>query len=115
GGGNTFSVEIDSKGRVFSGTNNGGTRGMHYAQGGYAHKNWGKHGPLTNPFAFGYYEHMRHKGYQERFSQTFSIYEGGAFPPKYNGAVFAANSLHNRVMASNLIPDTSTYRTEDMP
>ncbi|QDT91251.1 PVC-type heme-binding CxxCH protein [Gimesia algae] len=115
GGGNTFSVEIDSKGRVFSGTNNGSTRGMHYAQGGYAHKNWGKHGPLTNSYAFGYYEHMRHKGYQERFSQTFSIYEGGAFPPKYNGAVFAANSLHNRVMASNLIPDTSTFRTEDMP
>lgn len=115
GGGNTFSLEIDSKGRVFSGTNNGGTRGMHYAQGGYAKKNWGKHGPLTNPYAFGYYEHMRHKGYQERFSQTFSIYEGGIFPPKYNGAVFAANSLHNRVMASNLIPDTSTYRTEDMP
>lgn len=115
GGGNTFSLEIDSKGRVFSGTNNGGTRGMHYAQGGYAHKNWGKHGPLTNPYAFGYYEHMRHKGYQERFSQTFSIYEGGIFPAKYNGAVFAANSLHNRVMASNLIPDTSTYRTEDMP
>jgi len=115
GGGNTFSVEIDSKGRVFSGTNNGGTRGMHYAQGGYAHKNWGKHGPLTNSYAFGYYEHMRHKGYQERFSQTFSIYEGGTFPAKYNGAVFAANSLHNRVMASQLIPDTSTYRTEDMP
>lgn len=115
GGGNTFSVEIDSKGRVFSGTNNGGTRGMHYAQGGYAKKNWGKHGPLTNPYAFGYYEHMRHKGYMERFSQTFSIYEGGIFPAKYNGAVFAANSLHNRVMASQLIPDTSTYRTEDMP
>ncbi|QDT99489.1 PVC-type heme-binding CxxCH protein [Gimesia aquarii] len=115
GGGNTFSVEIDSKGRVFSGTNNGGTRGMHYAQGGYAKKNWGKHGPLTNPYAFGFYEHMRHKGYQERFSQTFSIYEGGIFPAKYNGAVFAANSLHNRVMASQLIPDTSTYRTEDMP
>ncbi len=115
GGGNTFSVEIDSKGRVFSGTNNGGTRGMHYAQGGYAKKNWGKHGPLTNSYAFGYYEHMRHKGYMERFSQTFSIYEGGIFPSKYNGAVFAANSLHNRVMASQLIPDTSTYRTEDMP
>ncbi|MCH9725994.1 MAG: ThuA domain-containing protein [Planctomycetes bacterium] len=115
GGGNTFSVEIDSKGRVFSGTNNGSTRGMHYAQGGYAKKNWGKHGPLTNSYAFGYYEHMRHKGYMERFSQTFSIYEGGTFPAKYNGAVFAANSLHNRVMASQLIPDTSTYRTEDMP
>ncbi len=38
GGGNTFSLELDSKGRVFSGTNNGSTRGMHYAQGGYAKK-----------------------------------------------------------------------------
>jgi len=88
---------------------------MHYAQGGYAKKSWGKHGPLTNPYAFGFYEHMRHEGYNERFSQTFSIYEGGAFPTKYNGTVIAANSLHNRVMASRLIPDTSTYRTVDLP
>ena len=115
GGGNTFSVEIDGVGRVFSGTNNGNTRGMHYAQGGYAKKNWGKHGPLTNPYAFGYYEHMRHQGFKERFSQTFAIYDGGAFPAKYNHAIVAANSLHNRVLASRLIPDTSTFRTEDMP
>ena len=62
GGGNTFSLEIDGAGREFSGTNGGGTRGMHYVQGGYAEKNWGKHGPLTNPYAFGYYRHMRHEG-----------------------------------------------------
>jgi prepilin-type N-terminal cleavage/methylation domain-containing protein len=41
--------DVDSAGRAFSGTNGGGTRGMHYVQGGYAEKNWGKHGPLTNP------------------------------------------------------------------
>ncbi|MCH7916769.1 MAG: HEAT repeat domain-containing protein [Planctomycetes bacterium] len=115
GGGNTFSVEIDAVGRVFSGTNNGNTRGMHYAQGGYGHKNWGKHGPLTNPYAFGYYEHMRHEGFKERFSQAFSIYEGGAFPAQYDHAIIAANSLHNRVVASRLIPDTSTFRTVDFP
>jgi putative membrane-bound dehydrogenase-like protein len=114
GGGNTFSVEIDGEGRVFSGSNNGKTRGMHYAQGGYAKKNWGKHGPLTNPYAFGYYEHMRHEGFPERFSQAFSIYDGGAFPARYNHAVIAANSLHNRVVASKLFPDSSTYRTKDL-
>lgn len=114
GGGNTFSVEIDAEGRVFSGTNNGKTRGMHYAQGGYGKKNWGKHGPLTNPYAFGYYEHMRHEGFPERFSQAFSIYDGGAFPVRYQHAVIAANSLHNRVIASRLFPDTSTFQTKDM-
>jgi putative membrane-bound dehydrogenase-like protein len=114
GGGNTFSLEIDAGGREFSGTNGGGTRGMHYVQGGYAEKNWGKHGPLTNPYAFGFYRHMRHEGYPERFSQTFAIYEGGAFPPEYNGMVISADALHNRVLASRLVRDTSTYRTVDL-
>ncbi|MBX6315994.1 MAG: dehydrogenase, partial [Isosphaeraceae bacterium] len=115
GGGNTFSLEIDSAGRVFSGTNGGGTRGMHYVQGGYAEKNWGKHGPLTNPYAFGYFRHMRHEGFQERFSQTFAIYEGGAFPPEYDRTVLSADALHNRVLASRLLRDTSTFRTIDLP
>ncbi len=115
GGGNTFSVEIDGKGTVFSGTNNGNTRGMHYPQGGYAKKNWGKHGPLTNPFALGHFEHMRHKGMTERFSQAFSIYEGGSLPDKYNNMVISANSLHNQVLASELFRDTSSYQTTDIP
>ncbi|MGY8655348.1 MAG: PVC-type heme-binding CxxCH protein [Verrucomicrobiia bacterium] len=115
GGGNTWSTEVDGEGRVFSGTNHGRTHGMHYAQGGYASKNWGKHGPLTNPYAFGFFEHMKHEGFPERFSQTFCIYEGGAFPEKYHHAVVAGNSLHNRVVASKLIPDTSTFRTKDYP
>ncbi len=115
GGGNTWSTEIDAEGRVFSGTNHGKTHGMHYAQGGYAEKTWGKHGPLTNPYAFGFFGHMKHEGFPERFSQTFCIYDGGAFPEKYNHAVVAGNALHNRVVASQLIPDTSTFRTKDHP
>ncbi len=115
GGGNTFSLELDSKGRVFSGTNNGSTRGMHYAQGGYAKKNWGKHGPLTNPYAFGYYQHMRHDGDNDRFAQTFVIYEGGGFPERYDRMVIAANSLHNRVWGSRLFTDTSSFQTADVP
>lgn len=115
GGGNTFSLEIDGEGRVFSGTNYGGTRGMFYPQGSYGIKGWGKHGPLTNPFAFGFFQHMRHEGDSDRFPQTFVIYEGGTLPQQYWGNVIAANALHNRVWASELIPDTSTYRTIDFP
>jgi len=115
GGGNTYSLEIDKVGRVFSGTNAGGTRGMHYPQGSYGEKNWGKHGPLTNPYAFGYFNHMRHEGDEVRFPQTFLIYEGGAFPPKFDHAIVAGNALHNRIWASELLRDTSTYRTVDMP
>jgi putative heme-binding domain-containing protein len=115
GGGNTFSTEVDAKGRVFSGTNHGSTRGMYYPQGSYGEKNWGKHGPLTNPYAFGFFQHMRHEGDSDRFPQTFVIYEGGALPERYQQTVIAANALHNRVWASELIDDGSTYRTIDMP
>lgn len=115
GGGNTYSLEIDSKGRVFSGTNAGGTRGMYYPQGSYGEKNWGKHGPLTNPYAFGFFHHMKHEGDGVRFPQTFLIYEGGAFPPEFDGKIIAGNALHNRVWASELIRDGSTYKTRDLP
>jgi putative membrane-bound dehydrogenase-like protein len=115
GGGNTFSAEIDGEGRNFSGTNHGNTRGMYYAQGSYGSKNWGKHGPLTNPYAFGWFEHMEHEGDQDRFPQTFVIYEGGSLPAEYHRNVIAANALHNRVWASELISDGSTYRTVDKP
>lgn len=115
GGGNTFSLEIDAKGRVFSGTNNGSTRGMYYPQGSYGKKGWGKHGPLTNPYAFGYFDHMRHEGDNDRFAQAFCIYEAGLFPESFDGKIIAPNSLHNRVWVSELFPDTSTYRTVDEP
>jgi putative membrane-bound dehydrogenase-like protein len=113
GGGNTFSLEFDAKGRAFSGTNHGDTRGMHYPQGGAGTKNWGKHGPLMNPYSFGYFEHMAHKGYTPRFAQTIVIYEGGAIP-QLEGHLIAPMSLMNRVMGSRLLRDTSTYRTEDL-
>lgn len=112
GGGNTFSLDIDSKGRIFSGTN-GATRGMHYEQGSYGIKGWGKHGPLTNPYAFGWFEHMRHEGDNKRFPQAFAIYEGGLLGSAYEGKIIAPNALQNLVYVSQLLPDGSTFRTKD--
>ncbi|MFO1484704.1 MAG: c-type cytochrome [Verrucomicrobiaceae bacterium] len=112
GGGNTFSLDIDSKGRVFSGTN-AGNRGMHYEQGSYGIKGWGKHGPLTNPYAFGWFEHLKHEGDNRRFSQAYTIYEGGLLGSAYEGKIISPNSLQNLVYVSERIPDGSTFRTKD--
>jgi putative heme-binding domain-containing protein len=112
GGGNTFSLDFDSKGRLFSGTN-GATRGMHYEQGSYGIKGWGKHGPLTNPYAFGWFEHMKHEGDNKRFPQAFTVYEGGLLGSAYEGKIIAPNALHNLVYVSERLPDGSTFRTKD--
>jgi putative heme-binding domain-containing protein len=66
-----------------------------------------------NPYSFGWFEHMAHKGYEPRFAQTIVIYEGGAIP-QLEGDLVAPMSLMNRVMASKLSRDTSTYRTDDL-
>src|SRR5439155_17039479 len=113
GGGNTFCVEFDSEGRTYSGTNWGEQRGLHYVQGGYYVKGWGKHGPLTNPHAYGFFNHMKHDGDKARFSHSFIVYEGGALPEKYFGKIFATVALQNRIQIADLLPDGSTYKTHD--
>jgi putative membrane-bound dehydrogenase-like protein len=111
GGGNTFGVAFDAPGRLYSGTNWGTYRGLHYVQGGYYLKNWGKHGPLTNPFAFGYFEHMPHTGDAQRLTHTFAVYDGGLLPAKYEGALIGPNPLMSRVQVTKLVPNGSTYKT----
>ncbi len=69
-----------------------------------AFKNWGKHGPLTNPYDPRLFAHMRFSGDADRFAQTFAIYEGGRLPMSYRGHIVAANALHNRVWASQSFP-----------
>lgn len=115
GGGNTFSLDIDSKGRVFSGTNGGRTRGFYYPQGSYSHKNWGKHGPLTNPYAFGFFHQMESDGDERRFAQAFSIYEGGLLPQRFEGSILAPNAMQNLVWHSERQRVGSAYQTVDAP
>jgi putative membrane-bound dehydrogenase-like protein len=113
GGGNTFSIEFDAQGRVFSGSNYGQTRGLHYAQGALYIKGWSKHGPAMSPYRFGWFEHMAHKGYEPRFPQAMLYYEGGAIP-QYEGHIVAGMALTSRVMASKVARDTSTFQTADI-
>jgi len=112
GGGNAFGVEFDGEGRIFSGHNGGNTRGFHYMQGAFLQKGFGKHGPLSNPFAFGYFPQMDHGDYT-RFTHSFVIYEGDALPERYRGRLLAANPMSNHVIVSDRTAVASTFRTRD--
>lgn len=112
GGGNSFGVEIDDKGRIYSGHNGGNTRGFHYVQGGYFQKGFGKHGALSNPYTFGYFEAMAHHDVP-RFTHTFVIYDGGSLPQKYRGNLFGVAPLLSHVVTSEVTSDRSSFKTKD--
>jgi putative membrane-bound dehydrogenase-like protein len=114
GGGNTFGLEIDDKGRVYSGTNGGQWRGVEYVQGGYYVKAWGKHGPLTNPYALGYFEHMPHSGNTERFTHNLILYGGDALPG-LRGKLLGVNPLQRRVQVNKLEAAGSYFKTTEEP
>lgn len=113
GGGNTFGCEIDAKGRVYSGHNGGDTRGFHYVQGGYYRKGFGKHGPLSNPFAFGFFENIKHHSVA-RFTHNFILYEEAVLPDKYRGQLFGIEPLQGQVVLSDVQPFQSSFETKDI-
>lgn len=113
GGGNTFGVEIDNKGHIFSGHNGGDTRGFYYVQGGYSRKGFGKHGPLSNPYAFGYFESIKHAPVA-RFTHNFVIYEEGTLPESYRGRLFGIEPLQGQVVMSDILPFQSSFETVDI-
>ncbi len=113
GGGNTFGCEIDSKGRIYSGHNGGDTRGFHYVQGGYYRKGFGKHGPLSNPYSFGFFENIKHHSVA-RFTHNFIIYEENKLPQRFRGQLFGIEPLQGQVVLSNFKPYQSSFETEDI-
>ncbi len=113
GGGNAFGVEIDEKGRVYSGHNGGDTRGFHYVQGASYRKGFEKHGVLANPFSFGYFEAMK-ANKSLRFTHTFVINEANGLPASYRGKLFGVEPLSSRVMMSEVKSDRSSFETKDL-
>ncbi len=113
GGGNAFGVEFDAQGRLFSGHNGGNTRGFHYVQGGYYRKGFDKHGPLSNPYAFGFFEAMKHPN-TPRFSHTFLINESPALPERYRGKLLAVSPLLSQVVLSEIAANGSSLQTKDL-
>ena len=117
GTGNTFGLEVDSEGRLFSGHNGGDTRGWHYVQGGFYLMQGvdpGKFGPPRNPYAFGDLPMMRTSTPVRRFSHFAAIVEGTALPAKYAGNFFALDPIHSVVIATERHARGATFETTDV-
>lgn len=116
GSGNTFGLEFDAEGRLYSGHNGGQTRGWHYVQGGFYLMQGvdpGKFGPPRNPYAFGELPMMATTTPVVRFSHFGAFVDGTALPAKYRGQLFAIDPLHNVVIAAARSPRGSTFTTAD--
>ncbi|MCE6989798.1 PVC-type heme-binding CxxCH protein [Dyadobacter sp. CY323] len=112
GGGNTFYIEIDDKGRLYSG-DNGTSRGMYYKQGGYYNRNLDKHGPYTNPYTFGYLPSMDLTGDKKRFTHGWVRYQGGSLPTRYNDKMIAINPLQGYVQLTAMTANGSSFSNKD--
>jgi putative heme-binding domain-containing protein len=112
GGGNTWGIDFDRHGQLFAGGNT--TEPLcHHVQGGYYIKGFGKHGPLHNPYAFGYFNPVRHRGFLgSALTGGFVIYQGGLFPGRFRDAVIYPNLRVNAMRVSRLEPDGSTFATQ---
>jgi putative heme-binding domain-containing protein len=112
GGGNTFDVELDAKGRIYSG-DNGTDRGQYYKQGAYYTKNWGKHGPHTNPFSLGHLPNMALEGDRKRFTHAWIKYEGATLPQGYRNKMIAINPLQSYLQLTRFESNGSTFKNYD--
>jgi putative membrane-bound dehydrogenase-like protein len=111
GGGNMWGLDFDRRGRLFASTNVGGFVMLHAAQGGYYWKSFGKHGPLHNPYAFGYFDHVRHEGARGGHVSVGGLfYEADLWPPEWRGRYIAGDLLGHAVRAHEVGALGSTFR-----
>lgn len=61
GGGNLFGMSFDAEGNLIY-TGNGGYLAFHALQGAYYLKTFGKHGPLHNQYAYGFFSDIKKDG-----------------------------------------------------
>ncbi len=112
GGGNTWGLDFDHHGNAIAGTNYGNVVCLHQVQGGYYVKGFSKHGPLHNPYTYGYFEHARHQGHSGGHVTCGGIvYQGNTYPETFRNAYIGANLLSNAIYWSTIDPDGSTFQT----
>ncbi len=110
GGGNSWGLDFDPHGNLFYSTNYGGYAMLHGVQGAYYWKQFGKHGALHNPYAFGYFDHVPHKNLPGGHVTVGGIvYQGDSFPSEFRGKYIGADLLGHAVYWHELSPRGSTF------
>jgi putative membrane-bound dehydrogenase-like protein len=109
GGGNSWGLEFDRFGNLFAFGNTVEWL-VHHVQGAYYVKGFGKHGPLHNPHAYGYFPAETHYGFiGDSLKGGAIFYQGGAFPERFNNAMIAPNGRHSAVRWSTIETRGSTF------
>ncbi len=113
GGGNTYGLDFDKDGQAITGTNFGGVAMLHQRQGAYHIKGFSKHGPLHNPYAYGYFDHVPYKNFQGGHVTCGGIvYQSDVYPKEFRNQYIAGNLLSNCVNWHKLTPKMSSFTAE---
>jgi putative heme-binding domain-containing protein len=96
GGGNLFGLTFDADGNLFF-SSNGNDLAYHAVQGAYYRKNFGKHGPLHNPYAYGFFEPLPCDATVAGPRPGGTVYLGGVLPHRFSGAFLCADFLQHSV------------------
>jgi len=112
GGGNSWGLDFDKKGRLFYSTNLGGHVLLHGVPGGYYWKSFGKHGALHNPHTYGFFDHAPHRNFQGGHVTVGGlVYQGNSFPQAFQGKFLAADLLGHAISWHEVHPRGSTVST----
>ena len=108
GGGNIYGLTFDADGNLFY-SSNGSALFWHAVQGAYFQKNFGKHGPLHNPYAYGFFPHVKNNGVNGgHVVLGGTIYSGDTFPSLFRGTFIGGNFLSHNVSWWRVPPMGST-------
>ncbi|MEX0586806.1 MAG: PVC-type heme-binding CxxCH protein, partial [Pirellulales bacterium] len=112
GGGNSWGLDFDRHGRLLYSTNVGGYCLLHGVQGGYYWKQFGKHGALHNPYAYGFFEHVPHANFTGGHVTVGGIvYRCGLLDRWFRDRYVAADLLGHAVYWHELSPAGSSLRS----
>jgi putative membrane-bound dehydrogenase-like protein len=110
GGGNTYGLDFDKHGQAIAGTNYGNAAMLHQMQGAYYIKGFTKHGPLHNPYAYGYFDHVPYENFKGGHVTCGGIvYQADAYPPEFRDTYIAGNLLSNAVYWHKMTPKGSSF------
>lgn len=106
GGGNVYGLTFDDDGNLFYSSNLG--LFWHAHQGAYYFKSFGKHGPLHNPYAYGYLSHVSHDAPTGGPTTGGTIYRADSFPERFRGRFLAGDFLRHTASSWELRRSGST-------
>jgi putative membrane-bound dehydrogenase-like protein len=108
GGGNLFGLTFDVDGNLFF-SSNGNDLAYHGVQGAYYRKNFGKHGPLHNPHAYGFFEHLAYDQPVAGPRPGGTIYLGDVLPERFRGMLLCCDFLQHSASSWRLRRRGSTF------